>query len=187
MAKIIDAKKKQVTFFVFLVSGLWSLVSVPASRADMIETKKEGIMNGKVVSESVSEVNFKDAGGNTHLVQKKDVLYMEKEEEKTTVQKIKDKAADVLTKAKEVREAIMGRSEYLTKKYIGAAGAPLDRSKANAKADKLSHLMDEASLASVSMAKKNMDANREMRRQSDDRATSKLDADESKKGRFAAL
>ena len=48
-----------------------------ASRADMIEIKDKGVINGKVLSQDKKEVHFEDTRGNQFVVPKENVLYLD--------------------------------------------------------------------------------------------------------------
>ena len=170
----------------FLLLAFWQAVAC----ADMIEVKKDGIMNGKVVSENKEELQFKDAKGNTRTYKKEDVLYLEKEEEKPLAEKIKQQATQALREAKKVPEKIKETSDGLTKQLAGGLSAPLDRGAADAKSDALSSAMDEASRATVALSKKNMAINQEIKEQTDylnGTSGSSGSGSDSKKGRFESL
>ncbi len=48
-----------------------------SARADMIETKGRGVINGKIISQDDKEVRFEDSAKNLFIVPKKDVLFLE--------------------------------------------------------------------------------------------------------------
>ena len=49
----------------WIALGLMGFFCATAAWADMIETKKDGILNGKILSENAEEVRFKNAKGRT--------------------------------------------------------------------------------------------------------------------------
>jgi hypothetical protein len=57
------------------------LLCVSGARADFLEVKNKGIMNGTIISETDKEVKLKDADGNIQTFARSDVLYVEKEEQ----------------------------------------------------------------------------------------------------------
>ncbi len=152
------------------------------ARADMIETKKEGIMSGKVLSENEKEVQFRDTKGQTRIFKKKELLFMEKQDPSKTMKRNMQKA---LTALKDAAKNLKKNSKVFTQKLIGSVSRPLDRSKADEKSAAFSRSMDEASLAATALAKKNMKINSEINRQ-----TSEGFGDSSskeKKGHFSSL
>ena len=102
--------------------------------ADMVETKKDGILNGKILSESDQEIQFKGSSGQTRVFKKKDVLFMEKQDDSKTMKQFFQKALEIL---KNAPQKIKKMTDQWTKKFIGAVSKPLDRSAANAKSDEL--------------------------------------------------
>ena len=102
--------------------------------ADMVETKKDGILNGTILSESDQEIQFKDSTGKTRVFKKKDVLFMDKEDASKKAKLFFQKALEIL---KNVPKNIKKMTDQWTKKFIGAASKPLDRSAANARSDEL--------------------------------------------------
>ena len=50
------------------------------ARADMLEVKNKGFLNGTIVSETDTQIKLKDADGNVQTFSKKDVTYIQKED-----------------------------------------------------------------------------------------------------------
>ena len=163
-----------------LLSGFFCTAS---AQADMIETKKDGILNGKILSENGQEVRFQNAKGKTLIFKKTDILFEDKED---IAKKSKQMAQKVWDWLKNLPKMIRKRSDQLTEKFIGTVGAPLDRSGANAKADQLNRAMDDANQASAAMTKKAAAANAEIARQKNESFGSAQSSTE-KKGHFASL
>ena len=167
-----------IYFRLVLISGLSLFVLGHPASADMIETKKAGIMNGKLLSQNKETMQFKDASGRLHIFRKEEVLFLEKSAEESSAQTpakdLPPKTAVILHELKKLPEKIKKTGEDLSKKWAGLS-APLDRHAADAKADSLSLSMDEASRAAVAMSKKNMLINQEIKTQ-----TATLDGPSSK-------
>ena len=159
-----------------------------AARADMIEVKKEGIFNGKVVSRDDRQVQLKDAKGTMHRFDKNDVLFLETSEEQAPRpfwDKVKQTAAEFWRIALKAPQAVKKTSDQLTEKFIGKMSKPLDRSVANAKADMLAKTMDDASKSTAEMAKKSMKVDAEINRQT--REARDAASSSEQKGRFTSL
>lgn len=165
------------------VFGLMSVfVFIGVARADMIETKNDGVLNGKVLSDNGQELSFKDAKGRTRVFKKNDVLYIEKED---SSKKIKQWARQAWGWLKNLPKTARKTSDQLTKKFVGKMSQPLNRSSANAKSAALARTMDDASQATTAMAKKTMKVNAEIARQEKEGFGGFSAAP--KKGRFASL
>ena len=176
-----------------IILGLFGLILFQRPvLADMIETKDQGILNGKVLSQNDQEIRFKDAKGKEHRFVKTDVLYLDTgsvsapAEDTPFAEKVKTKAAQLWAVAQKAPEALKKSTDKLTDKFIGEAGKPLDRSAANAKSDALAKSMDEASQAAVAMSKKNMLITSEIKRQTKEGYSDSKSSDEHK-GRFSSL
>ena len=167
-------------WILFGLAGAFFLTG--AARADMIETKNDGILSGKVVSDHGNELSFKDAKGRTRVFKKTDVLYLEKED---SSKKIKQWARQAWDWLKNLPKFARKSSDQLTKKFVGKMSKPLDRSSADAKSAALARTMDEASQATAAMAKKTMKVNAEISRQSKEGFGGF--STEEKKGRFSSL
>ncbi len=165
-----------------LASCLTMLVCNPA-RADIVEIRGEGYVNGEIVSQDDKEVQFKDNKGKLRVLSKKDVLYLEKEDKARAV---KNKAADAWDALKKAPENIKKKTDALTGKMTGAV-KPVDRSAANRKADALAKSMDQASEAAAALNKKNLAVSSEIRRQRQEAEGVASSASSQKKGRFASL
>ena len=163
-----------------LLSGFFCAT---VSWADMIETRKEGILNGKIMSENDREVHFKNAKGQTMVFKRSDVLFEDKED---ISKKTKQAAQKFWEWLKNLPKAMRKGSDQWTDKFIGTVGAPLDRSGANAKSDQLAKAMDDASQASAVMTKKVAAANAEIARQKSEAFGSAQSSTE-KKGHFTSL
>ncbi len=168
-------------------TALWFLCGffcMTIAHADMIETKRDGVINGKILSENNQELKFKDAKGQMRVFKKQDVIFQEKEKDAgpKAMNQTVEKAKEWLKNApKNVKKT----TDQLTEKFIGKMSKPLNRSAANAKSDALNRTMEEASQASTALAKKNMQANAEINRQKSEAFGSS--SSEEKKGRFASL
>jgi hypothetical protein len=172
-----------------IVLSLLSLFLFPAVlRADVIEVKGEGILNGKVLSRNEKEVKFRDSKGKQHLYPAQDVLYMDADlsSEKPLSEKVKQKAAELLKVVKKAPESIKKTTDDLTEKFIGVAGKPLDRSVANNKSAQLAKAMDDANGASAASISKVSTFNKEVLRQQNEAKDSASQHTESK-GRFTSL
>lgn len=87
-------------FLVFLVA-----LSVAAqARADIIEVRGKGMMDGEIISEDEETIRFKDNWDGVTTYPKKDVLYMERTE-KQPVQKAAPKKKDEKKGAKDSKES----------------------------------------------------------------------------------
>ena len=165
--------------------GLIGFICFTASvHADILETKKGGIQNGQILSDDGKQLKFKDAKGKTHVYDKKDVLYQEKED---AAKKSKRFAHDAWDKIKAAPMAVKKGSDKLTEKFIGTVGKPLDRSAADAKGAALAKSMDEASQATGSMTKKSVAVNKEVYRQKNEAMVDAGSSSSAKKGHFASL
>ncbi len=165
-----------------LIGFMIGFFCVTLAKADMLETRKEGILNGKILSENDHEVHFKDAKGRTLVIKKKDVLFVDKENSSKAIRQTTQKVLEFL---KHVPGNIKKYTDQLTEKFIKKVSSPLNRSGANAKMEALSRSMDETSRASTALAKKNMKVNSEITQQ-----TKESYGDSSsnkKKGRFSSL
>ena len=151
--------------------------------ADMIETKKDGILNGKILSENSQEVRFKNEKGQMLVFKKKDILFEDKED---PAKKMKLMALQAWEWVKDLPKLVRKTSDQLTEKFIGKMSAPLDRSAANAKSEQLAKAMDDAGKATASMTKKATTANAEIYRQKNEGFGSSQSSTE-KKGHFASL
>ena len=170
-----------------LVMGFFGAAS---ASADIIETKKDGMLNGKILSENGEEVQFKNAKGQTLVFKKKDILFEDRESaaggKSDNVQKGKQLARKAWGWLKNVPSAVRNWSDQLTEKLIGKVSAPLDRSAANAKSDALNKTMDEAGRAAGAMTKKVTAVNAEIYRQKNEGFGNPKSSTE-KKGHFASL
>ena len=160
----------------------------PVVRADMIEIKKEGVFNGKILSQDDKQVRFKDAGGRERLFSREDVLFMEVDADagKPLVEKVKKKAAELWRAAKKAPEAVRKGADDLTEKFIGVVGQPLDRSAANAKADQLAGALDQTNKTSAASINKARTVDKEITRQQKE-AEGFASQNNEHKGRFTSL
>ncbi len=166
-----------------LLMGLLGFTA--SAQADFIETKKDGFLNGQIVSDDGKQVKFKDAKGRMHTYAKKDVLFQEKEDPSKKTKQMARDAGDWL---KKLPENAQKTSAEFSEKALGGISQPLDRSAANAKADQLARALDDANRASASTAAKNSTFNKEVYRQRDEaQAVANAAASSSKKGRFSSL
>lgn len=155
---------------------------VTVAWADIIETKKDGILNGTILSENEKEVQFKDAKGQTRIFNKTDVLFQEKEAPPQPVAKTAEKAWEWV---KQGPKNVKRMSDQLTDKFIGSVSQPLDRSAVNAKSDELARALDEASKVAATVSKNNKRISAEAR--SLELESYGTGAPEKKKGRFESL
>ena len=180
--------KRSAVLFLIGLMGVQTAV-----RADMIETKKEGILNGRILSKDDKQVRFRDAKGKEHQYAKADVLYMDVDAgsaavaDKPLTEQMKIKAAKLLEAAKKAPAAIKKGTDDLTEKFIGQVGQPLDRSAANAKSEALAKAMDQAGQSSAAMTGKVNVANKEFYRQQNEARDAAASSSGGKKGRFSSL
>ena len=175
-----------------IVLSLFSLfLFQPVVRADMIEVKNEGILNGKVLSNDDKQVRFKDSRGKEHQYAKEDVLYLDTDVnvnvDMSFFEKVQKKAAEILKAVRTVPKAVKKTTDGMTEKFIGEVGKPLDRSAANAKSAALASALDQASQASAASTSKMMAFNKEVYRQRNEARESAPSSSDEKKGRFTSL
>ena len=141
-----------------------------AVSADVIETKSQGIMNGKRLSETADQVVFQDAKGKEHIFRKSEILFFVEEE--NIVQKpspTQAKVQGLMDAAKKMKEKILETGAVWMKKaekWTRKLSKPLDRSVADSKGDAMAQYLEEASQATVDMSEKNMAVNQEIKTQS---------------------
>jgi len=133
----------------------WVISALPA-RADMIEIKGRGVLNGKILSQDDKEVHFEDSAKNLFVVPKADVLFLEAQTDApVTAQKAFKKGSSKHGWKPDVTEW-RDRAEhyfYVTKRFVmdktkgvrDFITAPLDRSEADVKAKELADSMGELS------------------------------------------
>ncbi len=66
------------------------------ARAEIIEVRGEGYLNGEIVSETDTEVTFKPAGKEVRTIAKKDVLYTEHERKRNALQAAGEKLTNAV-------------------------------------------------------------------------------------------
>ena len=161
-----------------------------AVRADMIEVKGKGALNGKVISQSEAQIVFKDNENNLQTFSKQDVLYMDAASaefgEVPVAQKIRLSALEFLKWVKRLPEEYKKLTERYTNKFLKNMSKPLDRSGANAKASALAAVTDKASRAAEALSKKNLRIDQELKKNKQE--TFALGgAKDRRKGRFTSL
>ena len=174
----------------FLVAGLIIGFSSVA-RADMVEVKGKGILNGKVLSQSAGEMKFKDAAGAVHVFSKTDVLYADissgtGEEDKPVAQKIRGAMNKFLQWVRRISGEYKKFTQRTTDEVLKKMSKPLDRSRVNAKTDSLSVALDQASQASAAMTRKNLQIAAALKQQEDANFPGSTGSDR-RKGRFTSL
>ena len=157
------------------------LLTAPVSaRADIIEIRGEGYVNGDILSDDAKEVKFKDNHGNVRRIPKTDVLYLQKEERTVAVK------SDLWKKVKDSATDVKNTADAWTKKITGPLTAPLDRSAADKKSQMLNDVLEQANQASAASAAKAKTINREIYRQQNE-AREEAKSSEEKPGRFTKL
>lgn len=172
-------KLKRVLGLVFC--AIW--INAACLRADIIEIKDEGFVSGEIVSEDENQMTFKDAHGNTRVIPKTNIGMVEHEDK---LRKWKEIPADIAQKVSSSMSRTKEKAESTTKKVKSKVTAPLDRSKAQDKADALSDAFKKANEASAAMSKKNNLVAQEMKASAEGTGSSSGSAVKSK-GRFESL
>ena len=172
--------KHHNVFFGVIIFGF----CVTVARADIVEIRGEGYVNGEIQSDDGKLMKFKDNHGKVRSIPRGNVLYAEKEQKKV----LKMNGGKYWENLKKSSEAVKQKTNEWTGKFIGTAGAPLDRSAADQKSRQLENALAEADKASAAAASKSSTAKREFHRQQN---AAKADAhgsssDESK-GHFTSL
>ena len=130
------------------------------AKADIVEIKDEGFVSGDIVSEDEKEMTFKDAHGVNRVIPKNKIGMVEHEDK---LKKYKEMPAEIVKKITGVEKKVKDKADTTGKKIKKKASSPLDRSKAQGKADELSNAFAEANKAASAMAKKNAQVAKEMR------------------------
>ena len=164
--------------------SLFFIVAFPRlGFADIVEVKGEGIMDGKVISEDEKEIQFKDSYGKTRTINKKNVVFMEKEKE-DKFKSLKKMVADVSGSIQKTSSNLKKESDQATDKFMKVVTQPLDRSAADQKAAALNNALSQAGGACASMNKKNLAIAGEAKKaMSEDMGEAKTE----KKSRFRSL
>ena len=75
---------------------LMLLTLTVAARAEIIEVRGEGYLNGEIVSETDTEVTFKPAGKEVRTIAKKDLLYTEHERKRNVLEAAGEKLTNAV-------------------------------------------------------------------------------------------
>lgn len=70
-----------------------------AARAEIIEVRGEGFLNGEIISETETELTFKPAGKEARTIAKKDILYTEHERKRSALEAAGDKLTNAVSHA----------------------------------------------------------------------------------------
>lgn len=134
--------------------------------ADMVEVKGKGVLNGKVVSQDARELHFLDARGQMQVFPAADVQFVDiqadrpaRKEKPALFKGLGDKMARTWRRFAKQMGRWKRSTEKATQGAMSGLSQPLDRSRADAKAESLSKAMDEASRAAAGMNKKVLNAN----------------------------
>ena len=152
------------------VPVLAALSLTASANADMIEVKGRGILNGKVVSQDASTVRFQGADGQTQTFAAKDTQIIDVDSSeggdpgfvrKNGLAWLWEKIQEFFEYIVRLIERLHKKTDKITEKFIGKMSEPLDRSAAQAKADRLAAALDEASKAvsQVNTMNRNIDRN----------------------------
>ena len=141
---------------------LLSLVFSLPARADMIEIRNRGVLNGKIVSQDDKEVRFEDVDRNLFVVPKSDVLFLEAQADapkpvETARMPQKMDWQGTLSGWRRNVEDLYGKTKhYLADKTKGIRefiNKPLDRSQADGKSKALADSMSDLSKSLTKMNK----------------------------------
>ena len=173
----------------------WAASILPA-RADMIEIKGRGVLNGKILSQDDNEVRFEDTAKNLFVVPKADVLFLEAQMDAPAASQ--KKASNRWTEL-DLRGWRYRAEHYygITKRFVvdktrgirGFIAAPLDRSSADSKSKALAGSMEDLSTNLKTLNKQDRKRAAQMRGVKDDqmRASIKTKSKNKKTGNFSSL
>ena len=164
------------------------------SQADMIEVKGKGFLNGQVVSEEGGTVNFLDANGETHVLDRSDILLWEKESGSTLVSGVHDAKKKGLpfqfepevwkNKAEREYKKWMNVLEKKTRKAREFISKPLDRSGADSKANMAAQVTQDLGNAAGGM---HSHSKRTQKKLSEAGVGFRTSSDSGEKSRFGSL
>ena len=125
----------------FFICLFFVLCAPRMAAADILEVKGEGFVNGKIVSENDQELTFKNTAGQVRVLQRSDILFIEKEDKGVFKKDFWADAAGLqglyyktIYTLRDIWARLRRITNQLTERWIGAASKPLDRSRANARA-----------------------------------------------------
>ena len=177
----------------------WVVSALPA-RADMIEIKGRGVLNGKIVSQNDKEVHFEDSAKNVFVVPKGDVLFLEAQTDTPVI--ARKASLNAFSKGGWMPDMAVWRDK--AEHYYGAAKrfvmektkgvrniitAPLDRKEADAKAKLAADSMGDLAGHLQTLNKQDRKKGAQLRGIRDDQmhATVKTKSKNKKTGNFSSL
>ncbi len=180
---------------VILVLSLFGPL-LPA-RADMIEIKDRGVLNGKILSQDDKEVRFEDSAKNLFVVPKKDVLFLEIQTDSPVAIKTEKNSGRKWgfewRNWKYKAERVFGNAKHFflknTQKIRGLVVAPLDRSSADSRSSSLASSMGDLSKNLKPLNKNDRKRTSQLKavKQNQMNATVKTASKNKKTGNFSSL
>lgn len=180
-------------FFIFTILFFLTTTGL---RADILETKKDGFMDGELISDDGKEVIFKNSHGETKTFAKSEVTYFEKVDKnkealKRVVQTVQNIPKDLQKNVAKSMQGAKAKAPNVPIKAKVAAGAKSKKSSGGSGGmmDEANKAMAQAQKAQAAQQKKMMQAIKEAEGGSggDGGGEEKAGKYSFKKGRFSSL